>query len=142
MEKMTCDRAIKLPEKPEKKVMIIKVKIKSGASIWDAEIYDTATGRLICQALPIKGRASRWGGEIYFAIPVEADLEPEAREEVAGGDLGYWPTGRAFCIFFGRTPVSRGDEIRAASAVNIFGMVKSNLDSLYQVADGADIVIE
>ncbi|WP_134212294.1 cyclophilin-like family protein [Pelotomaculum propionicicum] len=79
---------------------------------------------------------------MYFSIPVDLALETEAREEVAEGDLGYWPTGRAFCIFFGRTPASRGGEIRAASAVNIFGRVVSNLDSLYQVADGADIVIE
>lgn len=120
----------------------MRAKIKSGSATWFAAINNTATGRLIYESLPMKGRASRWGGEIYFSIPVVADLEPGASEEVAKGDLGYWPTGQAFCIFFGRTPASRGDEIRAASAVNVFGRVESDLDELNQVADGAEIVIE
>jgi len=123
-------------------VNIIRVKIKSGSFTWTAAINNTTTGRLIYESLPIKGRASRWGGEIYFSIPVAADLEPAASEEMSKGDLGYWPTGQAFCIFFGRTPASRGNEIRAASAVNVFGRVESDLDKLNQVNDGAEIIIE
>ncbi len=39
------------------------------------------------------------------------------------GDLGYWPTGKAFCIFFGPTPMSAPGTIVPASAVNIIGKV-------------------
>jgi hypothetical protein len=64
-----------------------------------------------------------WGDEVYFDIPVEMGLEPDARAEVEVGELGYWPTGNAFCIFFGSTPASSGDTPVAASRVNILGRV-------------------
>lgn len=105
-------------------------------------IYDTPTGRLIHGALPIKGRVNRWGEEIYFSIPVKASLEQGASDVVSKGDLGYWPPGSAFCIFFGATPASRGDEVRAASPVNVFGRVEGDLENLRLVRDGAEIVIE
>lgn len=120
----------------------MKIIIKSGLLAWDAVIDDSITGRLVNEALPMKGQASRWGKEIYFAVPVDTGLEPGASDVVSMGDLGYWPTGRAFCIFFGRTPASRGDEIRAASAVNVFGRVESGFESLDQVKDGAEVIVE
>jgi hypothetical protein len=58
------------------------------------------------------------------------------------GELGYWPTGKAFCIFFGPTPASQGDEIRAASAVNVIGKVKGDLSRLSAVPSGAEVVVE
>lgn len=39
--------------------------------------------------LPLEARANRWGDEIYFAIPVFVGPEPEAREAVEVGDVGY-----------------------------------------------------
>ncbi len=119
----------------------MKVTIKSGSFSWAATIFDTPTGRLIYQALPLKGAANRWGGEIYFDIPVRAALESGASDVVSRGDLGYWPTGNAFCIFFGQTPVSRGGEIRAASAVNVFGRIEGELGNLNAVNDGDGVVI-
>ena len=50
--------------------------------------------------------------------------------------------GQAFCIFFGPTPASGGDEIRAASAVNIVGRIKGDLSGLWDVPDGAEVCIE
>ncbi|MDQ0287371.1 hypothetical protein J2Z49_002492 [Desulfofundulus luciae] len=120
----------------------MKVTIRSGTLSWPALIYNTPTGRLIQEALPIKGRASRWGEEIYFSIPVNAPLERGASDLVSRGDLGYWPAGNAFCIFFGPTPISEGEEIRAASPVNVFGRVEGNLEDLRQVEDGAEVIIE
>lgn len=71
-----------------------------------------------------------------------AELEEDSREVLEAGELGYWPTGNAFCIFFGPTPASRGDEIRAASAVNMLGKVKGEVSQLWNVPDGADVLIE
>lgn len=118
----------------------MKITVTSGSLSWPAKIFDTPTGRLIKEALPLEGKASRWGEEIYFSIPVSASLEPGASEVVSMGDLGYWPAGKAFCIFFGPTPPSKGNEIRAASAVNIFGRVEGDLGKLDQVKNG-DVVI-
>lgn len=99
------------------------------------------TVRRIWEALPIEARANTWGDEIYFGIPV--DINPEnPREVVELGDLAYWPPGNAFCIFFGRTPASRGDEIRPASTVNVFGKVEVDPKVFKKVRNGERIRIE
>jgi hypothetical protein len=119
-----------------------RIKITAGAVSAEAELKETPTAEAIWEALPITGKANTWGEEIYFAIPVKLGLEDEAQEVVELGDLGYWPTGHAFCIFFGRTPVSRGDEIRPASAVNVFGRVSGDPTVFKAVGDGARVTIE
>jgi len=81
------------------------------------------------------------GDEIYFSIPLGLELEG-GRELVSVGDLGYWPRGNAFCIFFGPTPISRGDEIRPASAVTVFGRITGDATVFKQVASGAKVTIE
>lgn len=118
-----------------------RITITAGKARFQAELNDTATAAAIREALPLESRANRWGGEIYFSIPVEAQIEAGAREVVQAGELGYWPPGSAFCIFFGRTPASAGDEIRAASAVNIVGRIEGKLDDLWNVPDGAKITL-
>lgn len=118
------------------------IKITAGQIQVEAELNDSPTAKSIFEALPIKAKGSRWGGEIYLSIPVQAELESDSRDVLEAGELGYWPTGNAFCIFFGPTPASQGDEIRAASAVNIIGKVKGDLSQLPNVSDGAIICIE
>jgi hypothetical protein len=108
----------------------------------EAELNKSKTAQLIWEALPIESKTNLWGEEIYFTIPVKAGLEEGAREVVSAGELGYWPTGRAFCIFFGPTPASRGDEIRAASAVNIIGKVLSDPKVFRKVKDGVKVSLE
>ena len=119
----------------------MKIQITSSQIIVEAELYDTPTGKAIADILPINGTVNRWGGEIYFTIPVSMGLEDGSRDILEPGELGYWPTGKAFCIFFGATPASQGDECRAASAVNVFGKVVDNLNELWKIEDGTDIVI-
>jgi hypothetical protein len=108
----------------------------------EAELNDSSTAKSIISTLPIEALAQRWGGEIYFSIPVTAGLESDSREVLKAGELGFWPTGNAFCIFFGPTPASQGDEIRAASAVNIIGKMKSDWAKLWDVSSGSSIVIK
>jgi len=99
------------------------------------------TAKALWEALPIEARANTWGDEIYFGIPVKAGPE-NPRETVALGDLAYWPPGNAFCIFFGRTPASRGDEIRPASAVNVFGKLEGDPKAFKKVRSGDTVRIE
>ena len=108
----------------------------------EAELNDGPTAKKIIGKLPIEASAQRWGGEIYFSIPVTAEVEPDSREVLEAGELGFWPTGNAFCMFFGPTPASQGDEIRAASAVNIIGKMKGDWAELWNVPSGANIVIK
>jgi hypothetical protein len=107
-----------------------------------AALDDTPTARQIASALPIRTAFNTWGDEIYFGIPVEADLDETAREVVDLGDLGYWPPGHAFCIFFGPTPMSQAGEIRPASAVNIVGRVIGDATQFKQIMQAPEIVLE
>jgi hypothetical protein len=118
-----------------------RITITAGPAQWHADLNDTATALAILEVLPIEARASRWGGEVYFAIPVEAGIETGAREVVQAGEIGFWPPGNALCLFFGRTPASEGEEIRAASAVNIVGRIEGKLDDLWNVPDGVQVSI-
>ena len=108
----------------------------------EAELNDSKTADLLWEAMPIEGKGNLWGQEIYFSIPVRTGLEKGAREIVSAGELGYWPTGHAFCIFFGPTPASHGDEIRAASAVNVIGKVLSDPNVFKKVKDGEKVRLE
>lgn len=119
-----------------------KIQITAGDVSATAVLSETQTAQAVLDALPIKARANTWGDEIYFSIPVHLEEEEGAQEVVELGDLGYWPPGHAFCIFFGRTPVSRGNEIRPASAVNVFGKVEGDPTVFAQVSSGDEVILE
>src|SRR4030065_2373284 len=121
----------------EKKIRILVSDIKV-----EAELNESNTAQMIWEALPIEAKANVWGDEIYFSIPVKTGQEKGAREVVSSGELGYWPPGHAFCIFFGPTPASRGEEIRAASAVNVIGKVLSDPKVFLKVKEGVKITLE
>ena len=116
-----------------------QISINAGGITVDAELNDTQTAKQIFDLLPVEGRANVWGQEIYFDIPLQLAAETDARSEVEVGELGYWPAGPAFCIFFGPTPVSTSDQPRAYSPVNVFGRVIGDARQLAAVADGAPV---
>lgn len=118
-----------------------RIRIKAGQLEVVAELNDTDTAQAIWEALPIKERANLWGDEIYFSIPVSVELEA-GQELVDVGDLGYWPPGKGFCIFFGPTPMSEGEQPRPASPVTVFGKVIGEATVFKSVASGAEITIE
>jgi len=118
-----------------------QIRIKVGSITTLATLFDTKNAETIWQALPFKGIVNTWGDEIYFSIPLKMELEV-GQEIVEFGDLGYWPSGSAFCIFFGLTPMSNQDEIRAASAVDIFGRLEDDPTLFRNVKDGEEIVVE
>ena len=116
------------------------IVITAGSVSARAQLNDSKTAKAIWEALPITARANTWGDEIYFGIPVRMGGE-NGREVVSMGEIGYWPPGHAFCIFFGPTPASRGDEIRAASAVNPLGKIIGDATIFKQVRDGETITL-
>ena len=118
-----------------------KVRITAGKVSADAVLNDSKTATAVWNALPLSIAGQTWGDEIYFSIPVKA-AEEDPREVVAPGDLAYWPPGTAFCIFFGPTPASRGDEIRPASAVNVFGRVVGDPTVFKSVRSGTTVRVE
>ena len=119
-----------------------KIKIVAGKVACEAELNDSDCAQAVWAALPLGSQVDTWGDEIFFYIPVHHDLEESAKEVVDKGDLGYWPQGSAFCIFFGPTPASQGDEIRPASAVNVIGKVIGDPTIFGAVKPGDFIMIE
>lgn len=118
-----------------------EIKITAGPVQEFAELNDTPCAKAIWDALPIRARASTWGDEIYFGIDVSCDVR-HPQSTVGLGDLGYWPDGSCFCIFFGPTPMSRGSEIRPASPVEVFGRLLGNPKDFARVGSGEPIIIE
>ena len=119
-----------------------RIKISAGNVVVSAELDDTDAANRLWEALPLQASANTWGDEIYFAVGSDAELDDTAQETVELGALGYWPPGDALCLFFGPTPMSVGDEIRPASAVNILGMIEGDSTVLKAVPGGTPIVVE
>jgi hypothetical protein len=117
------------------------IRIIAGDVVADAELNDSRTAAAIWSALPIEARGQTWGDEIYFGIGVRAEAEA-AKDIVALGDLAYWPPGSAFCIFFGPTPMSQGNEIRPASPVTVVGRVAGDATVFKKVPAGAIVRLE
>ena len=120
----------------------MKIKITAGEVSLAAKLNNSPTAQQIWQALPIEGRANIWGDEIYFEIPIMASQAADARVEIEVGELGYWPVGHAFCIFFGPTPVSTDEQPRAYSPVNVVGRVVGDATRFKAVPHGAVVRLE
>ena len=92
--------------------------------------------RAVLAALPITGRASTWGDEIYFSIPVDAD---ESRPPRPSSRSATSPTGRP-----GRPSASSSARRRPPAAtrsappapVNVVGRMEGDATVLRQVRDG------
>ena len=118
-----------------------KIRIIAADVEVTAELNDSATAELIWNALPIEASGSTWGDEIYFRTSIE-DQERDSQEVVDMGDVAFWPPGQALCLFFGPTPMSRGDEIRPASAVNVVGKIEGDPTVLKSVPSGSRVLVE
>jgi len=115
--------------------------IFQGVSL-DAQLRDTATAETIWRALPLEGVVMTWGEEVYFSVPLTAAREADAREVVSAGEIAFWPDGDAIAIGYGRTPISRGDEIRLASPCNIWATTGDDVRQLASVPAGSTVRLE
>jgi hypothetical protein len=119
-----------------------RIKITAGSVSATAVLKDNFTADAIWEALPISTQTNTWGDELYFKIPVNLEQAENASDVVEMGDLAYWPPGQAFCVFFGPTPASRGNEIRAASEVNVLGQVEGDATVFLAVKSGDPVALE
>lgn len=119
-----------------------KLKMTLGPVELEAELFDTPTADALYAAAPFDARANTWGDEVYFSTPVDLGEEAGARDVMEPGDLAYWPAGHAIAIGYGRTPASRGDEIRLASPCNVWGRALGDVKQLKAVRAGASIRVE
>ena len=105
------------------------------------ELNDSTTADALYLALPLEREINVWGGEMYFEVPVHDKLV-NGRKVMEVGEVAFWPEGEAFCIFFGRTPASKGEAPEAYSPVTPLGKVVTNLDKLEELADRTTITLD
>ena len=117
-----------------------QIKIEFENTSIDAVLNNSETADKIKKILPLSNSVNTWGDEIYFSIGVNDD-ENDSKEVVELGDLGYWPPGNAFCLFFGLTPASEGDKIMPASPVNVIGKILGDLEILKSIKSGDKVSI-
>ena len=119
-----------------------QIKMTIGSVVLEAELLNTPTAEAIWNALPFTSKANTWGEEVYFSTPVHVKREADARDVVQPGELAFWIEGDSIAIGFGRTPISRGNEIRLAARTNIWGKAKGDVKQLKTVKTGAPIKVE
>jgi hypothetical protein len=119
-----------------------RIRIRSGELSFSATLTDNRAARALWRRLPMEAKASTWGHEIYFPVPLELASSKGDQDVVGRGDIAYWPPGSALCIFFGKTPASRGEEIRAASPVTVLGRVDGDPELFNAVEDGQLVRLE
>lgn len=118
------------------------IRITIGPLVFEAELNDTPTAENIYRTLPIEAEVARWGDEIYFSISATEDAGDAKRDEMQVGELAFWPPGKAFCIFWGPTPASKGDEPRAASPVVPIGTLAGDFSRISETEDSQKVLIE
>ena len=110
----------------------MRILIKEAGIEMTAELNDSATTKVLWRVLPLESAAQTWGAEVYFSVPLECD-EEEPHATVASGAVGYWPPGKAVCLFYGQQPVS---------PVNLLGMLAGDPSVVEAVRDGHVVLLE
>ena len=120
----------------------MKVRIAWTGGEVTADLRDSPTVKQLLAALPCEASANSWGEEVYFALPIKASLEADARQVVEPGTVCFWVQGSSLAVPFGPTPVSKGDECRLVTRCNVLGRIQGDARQLKKVKQGAAIRIE
>ena len=121
------------------KILEVRIEISWESGRLTAILNDTPTARLVWEALPHTASASTWGEEVYFELPVRAELEDDARQVVDPGTVCFWTGGNSLALPYGPTPASQGDECRLVTEVNVIGSIEGDPRALSSVRDGIAI---
>jgi hypothetical protein len=117
----------------------IRITWPKGATV--ALLEDTPSARALVSALPLNARAQTWGEEVYFEIPVTAELEGDARQVVAPGTVCFWVEGNSLALPWGRTPISEGNEPRLVTRCNVLGKIDGDARQLASVHAGDTVTV-
>lgn len=120
-----------------------KIIMKVDGETFEVELNGNKAAEALKQMLPLSLGMSRWGDEYYGGLPGKIPAKDEMTDAFEVGEIAYWPPGNAFCIFFGPTPASMGDEPRMASPGILFGRIAAgNVKKLKAMAGSVSCSLE
>ena len=119
-----------------------KIRITVGSVQLDAELKSTKTAQEVYAALPVESSVNTWGEEFYCKLAGVKDYRETATTQVKVGDVAFWGAGQVLAIFFGRTPMSMGQDPVPADRVNVIGHILGDASILRRVMDASTIRIE
>jgi hypothetical protein len=103
------------------------------------------TFKAILDNLPVEVSINKWGEELFTdRTTITVEQEDNAKTEVNELDVAYWPEGKALCLFYGPTPISKKGKILAYSPVNVIGKILDSSNKhiiLNQIKERSKVII-
>lgn len=119
-----------------------KIKITIGGIQVVAELKPNRTANAVVEALPVNAPIHQWGEEFYCKLPGVKDYREVATTRVKVGDVAFWGMGGMLAVFFGRTPMSLGEDPVPADRVNVIGKILDDPNVLRQAAGATFMRVE
>jgi hypothetical protein len=119
-----------------------RIKITIGGIQLLADLQPNRTAQAIVDALPISAPVNQWGEEFYCKVPGVKDHRETAKNQVKVGDVAFWGMGEMLAVFFGRTPMSLGEDPVPADRVNVIGKIEGDAKILQQAVGAATMQVE
>ncbi len=116
--------------------------LKFNSKLFEINLRNTETARLIVESVPIKSKIQTWGEEIFFNTNLQVKLEDDARDVIQLGELAFWTEGSAIAIGYGKTPVSVGQEIRLIEPCNVWADCSFKKSDFHNIKSGDEISLD
>ena len=120
----------------------MRIRIAWGSGEAAGTLDDTATGRALYEVMPCHSVAHTWGAEVFFEVPVKAELDAAPKVVVPRGTICFWVQGCSVALPYGPTPISEGKECRLVTAVNVLGKLDGDPSVLAAIQDGDEVQME
>lgn len=119
-----------------------RIRLSVGGVTLDGELKSNRTAEELYAVLPIEAPLNTWGEEFYCKVAGVKDYRETATTQVKVGDIAFWGAGGMLAIFFGRTPMSLGEDPVPADRVNVLGRIFGDAKMLRQAMDATTIKVE
>lgn len=119
-----------------------RITISVGGVRLEAILKPNKTADSVYAALPVQAALNVWGEEFFCKIAGVKDFRETATTKVKVGDVAWWGPGEVLAIFFGRTPMSTGQDPVPADRVNVIGQIVGDASLLRQAYQASTIRIE
>ena len=107
-----------------------------------AELKPNRTADAIFKSLPVHAKLNQWGEEFYCQLPGVQDFRETATTNVKVGDVAFWGMGNMLAVFFGRTPMSLGEDPVPADRVNVIGKIVGDPKVLREAVGASTMSVE